>query len=182
MAQDEGHAIGVEATVDRIQHRTRKWHAEVRLQHRRCIGCNDRNGVAPLDAPRNKRGSQPVASVSRLSPRLAQLAMDDGHAIGEYVCTSIQESERAERHMVGGRAIESARVGCLTHRWCLRCADRDRRGLSEFRQVVSTGRQPRRRRLHLTTVSWPVIPTCARRTGPSPNSDTTTHSKQRRAP
>jgi hypothetical protein len=42
--------------------------------------------------------------------------MDKRNAIGVDISTSIKESEGTERYMVRGCAIESAQVGCLTHR------------------------------------------------------------------
>ena len=140
VAQDEGDALGVEPTVDCIQHRTRKRHAKVCLQHRRGIGRNDRHGIPTLYATRDQRRSQPQASVSRLRPRLAELAMDKRNAIGVDISTSIEESEGTERYMVRGCAIESARVGCLAHRWYLRCAGRVRRVVG--RVTVSNGAGP----------------------------------------
>ena len=131
MAQDEGHAFGVKPTVDGIEHRACKRHSEMRFQHGRSIGRNDRDGVAPLHATPSQSGGHPIATVARLRPRLAQPAMDDRNAIGVDIGTAIKKSERSQRYMVGGRAIKSARIGSCTHRGCLRCAGAVRRWWSE---------------------------------------------------
>src|SRR5439155_5262482 len=74
-----------------------------------------RDGIERLDAGPDQGGGQPVASLPRLRPSLAQLTVDDGDPVRVHVRRAVEEMERGEGKVVRLALVKSLRIGCCTH-------------------------------------------------------------------
>ncbi len=81
VAQDEGDRLGIEADVERVQHRTGHRHPEMRLKAFRHIGRHQRHRVAASDPVRRERRGEAAAALEALMPSVAALAMDHRGAL-----------------------------------------------------------------------------------------------------
>ena len=114
--EDERDRRGVETVVERVEHRARHRHAEVRLVHRRSVGRHHRDRVAAADAEARERRGEPARALVDLGPGVASIAVHHRHAIGERRRAAGQERERRERNVVRRVLVE---VGLVRIHRCL---------------------------------------------------------------
>ena len=110
MVEDEGDHRRIEAGVQRVQHAARHGDAEMRLVHLGNVGRHDGHRVAHADAdPGEGRGKAPAACIG-FRPCLPTLAVDQGDMVGIDAGGALDELQRRESGMVGGRLVEVAFV------------------------------------------------------------------------
>lgn len=110
--QDESQRGRIQPRVERIEHRARHRHAEVRLVQRRRIRRQHRHHVAAFDAPGPQRRRHAPAAIPGGAPTLAERgAMHERRARREHTGGPVQETQRRQRHVVGRVARQLVGVG-----------------------------------------------------------------------
>ena len=81
MLEDEGDPLGIQPRVDRVQHRARHGHAEMRFEHLGDVGGDDRHRVAAPDAARGQCAGKAAGAVIGLGPGPADAVVGNGRVI-----------------------------------------------------------------------------------------------------
>ncbi len=118
VAEDEGDRLGIEADVERVQHRAGHRDAEMRLEGLGHVGRHQRHRVAAPDTARRQRRGEAAAAFEALPPGMAALAMDDRGVLGVDRRRAQQKPDRRQGDKIGPVLAEAGlvRVGCLIHR------------------------------------------------------------------
>ena len=109
--QHEGDRFRIEPGVERVEHRARGRHAEVRFEHRRHVGQHCRDGVAAADAGGAERAGQAPAALEGLAPVAPERTVDQRGAPRIDRRGTLDEAQRRQRDEVGGVAVEADVVG-----------------------------------------------------------------------
>jgi hypothetical protein len=113
--QDERNSLRVQSVIDGVEDCTGQRHAEMRFQHGRCIGREDGDGVARLDASRDECRGKAIAALACLLPRPRQIAVHHRHALRMDEGGPIQEAKRRQGHMVRFAAVKARSIGFCAH-------------------------------------------------------------------
>ena len=81
MLEDKRDRRGIEADIERIQHRSGHRYAEMRLKRLRDVGRHHRNGVAASDPARPQGCREPAAAFEGFAPAVAPLSIGDGEPV-----------------------------------------------------------------------------------------------------
>ena len=108
--EDEGDRVGIEADIERVQHRARHRHAEMRLEQLGRVGCHHGDGVVLADAAPLERAREAAAAAIGLGPIVAARAVHDREPVGMDGRGADQEIERRQRHEIRRVAVEPGRV------------------------------------------------------------------------
>ncbi len=119
VVEHEGDRLGVEAGVERVEHRARHRNAEMRLDHRRDVGQHHRHRVVLADPALAQRRSQPPAPLRRLRPRVAQIVVDHRKLVREHVGRTKQKAQRRQRGVIRPVAVKPGQIS-VCHRFLLR--------------------------------------------------------------
>ena len=111
MIEHEGDRCRIEPRVERVQHAARHGYAMMGFEHRRCVGEQDRDGVAAADPLVRQRRGQPARPRVELGIGDAALAVDDGDDIGMRGRGARKKAQRRQRLEIGGRPVEVSVVG-----------------------------------------------------------------------
>ena len=115
MVQHEGHGFWVESGVERIEHRACHRYTKVRLHHGRRVGQHHGHRVVLANARLRERTGQLAATAVGGGPVLAQITVNDGQALGVHLGRALDEAQRRNRGVVGGRLgqilVEDADLG-----------------------------------------------------------------------
>ena len=111
MRELEGNRLGVQASVQRVQHSAGHGHSEMRFIHRRHIGRENGDGVVPPDAMLRQGGREPTTAVVGRCPGAAPRAVDKGDPMRMDRRRLRQEAQRRQRHIVRGSLAEAIPVG-----------------------------------------------------------------------
>ncbi|MNY31886.1 hypothetical protein D3C86_1660690 [compost metagenome] len=103
MLQHEGNGFGVQAHVERVEHRADHRHAEVHFQHLGNVRQHHGHRVVLADAaPGERRGQAPTAGVG-LGPGATNRAVDHGGVVGVNAGGALDEAERRQGNVVDSR-------------------------------------------------------------------------------
>ena len=78
VVEDEGHRLGVEPDVDRVEHRAAAGYTEMALVHLGRVVEDHRHRVVLLHPELAQGGGEPLGALLDLFPGIAALAVDDG--------------------------------------------------------------------------------------------------------
>ena len=96
--------FGVEADVERVQHRAGHRHAEMRLEHRRHVGQHHRDRVADADAARGERAGEPAAARVGLAPGRRAPPWTTASALRIDLGRALEEAQRRQRRRSSPRS------------------------------------------------------------------------------
>ncbi|MCY1303024.1 hypothetical protein D9M70_527120 [compost metagenome] len=108
MAQHEDQVGGIEPDIERIEHRARHRHAEMRLDHGRRVGQQRGHGVALADAGTRQRAGHAARARIGVAPVLPHRAVHDGQAVAVHLRGADQEVDGSERYEIGRIAGQAA--------------------------------------------------------------------------
>ena len=111
----EGDQGRVETDVDRVQHRADHGRREMRFQHGRCVGGEDRHGIPALHSSLGQGMRQLPRAGVELAVGETALAMEDRDAIAEKLRGPGEEAHGAQWHEIGGAL---AQFRSVDHRFC----------------------------------------------------------------
>jgi hypothetical protein len=103
MLQHEGDGFGIQAHVERVEHRADHRHAEVHFKHLGNVGQHHRHRVVLADPATGQRRSQTAAAGVGLRPGAADRAMDDGGVVWINAGGALDEAERRQGNMIDSR-------------------------------------------------------------------------------
>jgi AMP-binding enzyme len=112
MLTDERHRSRIEAHIDAVQNGASQRHAELGLEHRRNVRGDDGHGVAAFDSCRDECAGQPPAAIGMFGPGVANVAVDDGCLVREYVRGAVEEPQGRHRLEIGGTLCRGRRRTC----------------------------------------------------------------------
>ena len=99
--EHETDSLGVEPGVERIQHRARHRHAEMRFDHFRRIRGHQRHRIAAANAKPGQRGCKSPGALIGLRPCVSPLAVHDRGQVRIHVRGASDQRQRRERRVVG---------------------------------------------------------------------------------
>ena len=103
----EGDDGGVEACIERMQHRFDHRHAEMGLQHRRRVRQHHRHGVALADAACGQRRGQSARTGEEFAVARARGAMNDRGPVGKGHGRAFQIGQRRQWLEIGRIAVKA---------------------------------------------------------------------------
>jgi hypothetical protein len=106
---------GVEARIERVEHRAAHRHAVVALEHGGRIGEHDRDGVAAHEPALRQHRSELLRAHMEVPVAALEPPMGDRRPVRKDLRGALQEGERRQRLEVGGIAIEIAVIGRERH-------------------------------------------------------------------
>ena len=118
--QHEGDGLGVEAGVQRVQHRPAHRHAEMRLVHRGRVGQHHGHGVVLADAPPRQSGRQPPAPRIGLRPGVPLRAMHDRWLVRVDISRPLDEGQRGQCGKIGLVFVEAMQISGVPGHYFLR--------------------------------------------------------------
>ncbi len=101
VVQDVGDGLGLEADVQRVDHRARHRDAVVRIQHGGHVRQHHRDRVAGPDAPADERRGEPPAAPPQLGIVGAPGAMNDRGPPRIHIRRALEEADRGQGRVVG---------------------------------------------------------------------------------
>ncbi len=104
--ENVGNAARIETVVERVEHRARHRHAEMRFEHCRHVRRHDRHGVARSDSPPRERAGELAAAFVELGVGESKIAVDDRGLFRVNGSGTLQEGDRRQRPVVRLDAIE----------------------------------------------------------------------------
>jgi hypothetical protein len=117
----EGDRFGVEARVQRIEHRAAHRDAEMRFEHGWHVGQHRRHRIATAYAPRRQCAAQAPAAAIGLRPGLADRTMDQRDPVRVDAGRAFDEAQRRQRHEIGLVAVQTDVVRIAARHGRLSC-------------------------------------------------------------
>ncbi len=96
----------IQACVQRIEHGVERRYRVMRLDHLRRVGQHHADGTASAHTQRAQRGGEPGRALAHLRPAVSPCAVDDSGQVAEDLGAAFDEAHRAQRHEIGGMAVE----------------------------------------------------------------------------
>ena len=101
VVEAKGDRRRIEPDIDRVQDRAQHRDGEVRFEHRRRVGRQDRDGIASADAGFGQRVGEPAAAGIELAVGVAEITVDHRNAIGKNARRPLEKTDRRQRHVIG---------------------------------------------------------------------------------
>lgn len=106
VVEAEAEGLGIEAGVERVEHRARHRHAVMALDHRGRVGEQHRHGVAPADAAGLERRREAPAARVEIGIGTAQRPVDHRNAVRKGPGGPVEIGQRRQRLIISRIPIE----------------------------------------------------------------------------